>query len=182
MKWRKLHELWAWDERRIFRARQAARMGTGHAPEEWRRVLAAQASPPGAPPMRVRVSDETIELHPLGRAGQLELGAIAEALGDWRISNARDITDPSLPFRLLPMLGADAFTRRNSWRRRTYRVPMILRAQGQPHPRAWAGLRDALGADLERTYSASEVDAIGARAIGLTLAGEEASRYWMGRR
>jgi hypothetical protein len=157
-------------------------MGGTHSDEEWDRIFAAHRSPPGPPPVRVRLDESAIALQPTESAGQLELGAIASGRSDWRISNARDAIDPRLPFRLWPALGRDAFTKPNSWRHRTYEVPMLLRRDDQPYVRGWDGFHAALSVDPDRSYSVAELSKIGEKAIAATLTGKEANDFWMARR
>jgi hypothetical protein len=182
LKWKKLHEFLVWDERQIFRFLEGTKLRGPHSDEEWDRIFAAHRLPPGPPPVRVRLGDSAIALQPTESAGQLELGAIALGLSDWRVSNARDLFDPRLPFRLLPALGGDAFTKPNSWRRRIYEVPILLRRDDQRYPAGWDGFRAALSADPDRTYSVGDLSKIGEKAIAATLTGMELHDFWMARR
>jgi hypothetical protein len=182
LRWKKLHELFVWDERQIFSFLEGAKMAGTHSDEEWGRILAAHRSPPGPPPVRVSLGDSAIALQPTESAGQLELGAIALRMSDWRISNARDVIDPGLPFRLRPALGVEAFTKLNSWRRRIYEAPMLLRRDDQRYVGGWDGFRAALSADPDRIYSVGELSRIGEMAIAATLTVKEANDFWMARR
>jgi hypothetical protein len=177
VKWRKIHELSPWDERGIFRLREGEKMRGNHSGEEWQRILADHRLPPPAPAVRVSITAEAIELFPDVAVGQLELGAIAAGLAHWVISNARDVYDPLLPFRLFSLIGRDAFTKPNSWRRRLYAVPVVLRGSDQVYQLGWEGLCTALAADLSRAYSVAEIARLGDRAILATLSGPEAHDF-----
>ena len=182
MKWRKLHEFFHWDERQIFRSLEGLKLGGMHSDEEWARIFAAHRLPPDPPLVRVQLGDSAIALQPTESAGQLELGAIASGLSDWQISNARDVIDPQLPFRLWPVLGREAFTKLNSWRHRLYDVPMILGREDQRYVAGWDGFHAALSADPDRSYSVAELSKIGEKAIAATLTDKEAHDFWMARR
>jgi hypothetical protein len=182
LKWRKIHELTPWDERGIFRSREAEKMRGNHSGEEWQRIFADHRLPPPAPAVTVSLTAEAIELFPDTAAGQLELGAISAGLVHWVISNARDVYDPLLPFRLFPLIGGDAFTKPNSWRRRRYAIPLALNRRDQRYQLGWDRLHSSLAADLSRTYSVGEIARLGDRAIVATLSGQEAHDFMMANR
>lgn len=182
MKLRKFHELLRWDERQIFMSLQGVKMRGTHSDEEWAAILADVQSPPKPPAVRVQLGNTTIAVDPVGGATQLELGVIAYGLGDWRISNARDVIDTRLPFRLRPVLGWDAFTTANSWRRRIYERPLLLGREDQRYAAGWDGFHAALSVDAGRIYSVAELSKIGEEAIAATLSGKEAQDFWMARR
>ncbi len=178
MKWRKFHELSHWDERLIARLDQGAKMRGHHSPEEWQRIFANHKSLPAAPPINVTLSDDTVYLHPLEQVGQLELGAIAEGLQLFHVTNGRNSFDPRLPFRLYPLIGWDAFTKGNSWCRRVWRAVMEVAREGQRYQDGWGVWRATLAQEPGRSYSVGELASIAQSAIGGTLSGQEAKDFW----
>jgi hypothetical protein len=182
VRFRAFHELFRWDERQIFISLEGLKMRGNHPDEAWGPILASLKPHPVAPPVWVRLSDSAIALQPAKSADQLELGAIVFGLPDWRISNQRDVIDPTLPFRLRPVLGRDAFTKANSWRRRVYEVPLIIRRDDQRYVAGWDGFHAALAEDPDRRYEVGELRSLGEKAVGATLAGKEAQDFWLARR
>lgn len=177
MNWRKLHELTPWDERQIFRLAQGSAMRGATSSQDWSRVLSAHKAAPPAPPVTVELARDAVLLRPVAAASQLELGAIAAGIGHFRITNAHDGFDPRLPFRLWPMIGADAFTKSNSWR-----VPMAVARAGQRHRDGWDRWRAMLAAAPEGAHAVSDLSAMAAQAIGATLTGQEAADFWRANR
>lgn len=182
MRWRKLHELSRWDERLIARLGEAAKMRGQHSPEEWQRIFADRRSLPAAPPISVTFADNIVCLHPLEQVGQLELGAIAEGLQLFHVTNGRDSFDPRLPFRLYPLIGGDAFTKGNSWWFRVWRAPMEVARKRQRYPDGWDVWRAALADAPDRSYTVGELASIAQSAIGGTLTGQDADDFWRARR
>ncbi len=183
---RKLHELIPWDERQIFRMQQGRAMRGKHSSDEWRSILANHRAAPPAPAVTIALTDDRILIDSLGEAGQLELGAIASGLTHLKVTNPIDRFDPLLPFRLYPLIGTDAFTRRNSWRRRVWRRPMEIARAGQSYPLGWDGLRATLAESLDqgrgRSYQVAEIARIAQAAIGATLEGQAAQDFWRANR
>jgi len=108
-------------------------------------------------------------VHPDGPDGQLELGAIAAGIGHFRITNSRDGFDLRLPFRLYPLIGKDAFTKSNSWRRRVWQAPLEIAREGQRRQDAWDIWYDELSKRSVRSYAVSELNAIATSAVTSTM-------------
>jgi hypothetical protein len=178
MKWRALHELTPWDERTIFRLREGRKMGGTHAEQDWSRILSEFRSPPPPPTVTIEIGADALLLHPVGPATQLELGAIAASLPNLRVTNARDTFDPRLPFELWPLIGSDAFTKSNSWRRRLWQVPLEFARDGQPYPRGFEGLCASLAEEAEQPWQVGDIGTRARDAIAATLAGDEATEFW----
>lgn len=113
--------------------------------------------------------ESKVLIYPEGPDGQLELGAIAAGLGHFKVTNSQDSFDPRLPFRLYPLIGRDAFTKPNSWRRRTWQIPMEVAREGQHRHDAWDIWYDELSKRQARSYAVSELNAIAASAVTSTM-------------
>lgn len=149
-----------------------------HSPDEWQRIFADRRSLPGPPSIHVTLSSDSILLHPTGPAGQLALGAIAEGLQLFQVTNARDSFDPRLPFRLYPLIGWGAFTKSNSWWRRVWQAPLAIARDQQHYKEGWDVWRATLADEVDRTYSVAELASIAQSAIGGTLTGQAANDFW----
>jgi hypothetical protein len=181
-RWRKLHELTRWDAYALLRMRNAANL-RGSGPEvDWQARFDRQRPTPAAPRVRADVAGDAIRLRPEGQPTQLELGVLVAALANLRVTNAHDGFDPAMPWRLWPLIGADGFTKGNSWRRRHWRVPLELARAGQPYPAGWDGLAAALLAEPERLFTAAEIAHVATREIAATLTGAAAQDFWRANR
>lgn len=182
MRFRKLHELTPWTERTIQRLREGRKLQGNHSSEDWQRLFKQFQRAPDPPLFRVALSPDSIVLDPAGPAGQLELGVAVARLSNLRISNAKDSFDPRLPFRLMSLIGADAFTRAHSWWRRTYPQRLVIARADQRYPEGWDELCRLLAEDPDRDYSVRELADLSRRAIGVTLDPAEAARFWAANR
>lgn len=179
---RKFHELTPWDERQIFRLQEGRKMRGNHSPEQWQDIFARHRPAPAAPDVTVEVTQDAVLLHPSHASGQLERGAVAAGIGQFRVTNARDHFDPRLPFRLYPLIGMDAFTKANSWRHRYWRVPMEVAREGQRYGNGWDIWRQKIAEGGARHYTVAELANMAISAVGATLTGQDASDFWRANR
>ncbi|WP_147276173.1 hypothetical protein [Sphingomonas aracearum] len=123
-----------------------------------------------------------ILLHPERPCSQLQLGILAASLANLRVTNPRDGFDLRMPLRLSPLIGADAFTKPNSWRSRRWRVPLELAREAQPYPAGWDGLAALLAGEPQRLFTGAEIAQMAGRTIAATLTGAAADDFWRANR
>jgi hypothetical protein len=120
----------------------------------------------------------------MDEVGQLELSAIAAEFG-LRITNARKIFDPFMPFRLTPLLGLKVWWRSNSWWKLIWVSPVEIARAGQSQPDSWDVVQEALSEEPTRTYRVSEIKELAkhlaetkAKAHASTLNLAEQMEFW----
>ena len=160
----------------VFRLREARKLRGPH-PD-----LSAHRSAPGPVPFAVTLMPGCIVLTPTERADQLQLSAIVAGLSTLRVTNGIDRIDPKLPIELLPLIGRQAITRGNSWRRRIWPVPLEIAREGQRYPEGWDGMCALLAEDARPVWQVGEFNALATRAVAATLTEAEAMDFWRANR
>lgn len=176
MKVTPIHAQWPWSDYRLAQVQNGQRIK--NSPKDRSNWEASRVTPA----FSVAVHEDSVELH-VDRGAepeQIGLGAVAAAVERfWKIDNARTIISFGQAKMLTQLLGWRSALYRNSWKKRIYSNPLLIKRSTQRYQAGFDSLCRLLGVGgSAHPLTSSDFYGMSIRAIGPTLEPAEARRFY----